>query len=193
MARRVLVNIDDRIIDAVQDIGANEGIAKISAPKVAKMCGISHFTCFDHFGTKENMLHRAAQDFETKYIQILMNHMATHKDIEDLWLEMLDELARNKNGTLYYLNYTSTFGFKPTPQNTNFDMYKGALVKAMGEIPEFTDQMYMFTWDYLSSQCFLYAKYIIRKLMVDTPENREFVKNLVFQGVHNVIKANKKE
>ena len=60
MARRVLVNIDDRIIDAVMDIGAREGIAGISAPKVAKMCGISHFTCFDHFGTKENMLKQAA-------------------------------------------------------------------------------------------------------------------------------------
>jgi AcrR family transcriptional regulator len=194
MARRLLINIDERIIDAVMDIGANEGIAKISAPKVAKMCEISHFTCFDHFGTKENMLKQAAIAFENKYMGVLMNHMSTHRDVEELWLTMLDELSKDANGTLYYLNYTSAYGFKPTPQNINFETYKGALIKAIGgEIGEFSDAMYMLTWDYLSTNCFFYARYIIRKQMPDSPEVRKFVKDLVFQGVHNIFKTYKKD
>ena len=187
MARRLLVDIDNRILDAVCEIGSDEGMSAISTQKVAKMCGISHFTCFDHFGTKQNMLDRAAIRFENRYMGILMNHMSNTLDIEQLWLDMLEELTKNGTEFIYYLKYTSAFGFKPTPQNINFELYKGALIKALGDIPGFTDEMYMLTWDYLSTQCFLYARYIVKKQMPDTPENREFAKNLVFKGVNRVV------
>lgn len=187
MARRTLIDIDNKILAAVTELGAKDGINAITAQKVAKMCDISHFTCFEHFGTKQNMLDQAAIAFENKYMQILMSLIGTGEKMEDLFVEMLDQLINDPYGTIYYLNYTATYGFKPTPQNINFDMFKSALVKLLGEIPGYTDEMYMLTWEYISSQCFTYARYIAREQMPNTPEYKQFIKNLVFSGVNKVI------
>ena len=186
MSRRTLVDIDDRILDAVMEIGAAEGVSAISAQKVAKICGISHFTCFDHFGTRQNMIDQAKIAFENKYTKILMDNLNQYENIEDLWVAMLDELTKTPSGTVFYLNYNSLYGFKPTPQNMNFGMFKGTLIKVLGEIPGFTDEMYMLTWDYLFNQAFIYARYIIRGNVSNTPNHKNFIKDLVFRGVREI-------
>lgn len=187
MARRTLVDIDNKMLAATTELGANHGINAITAQKVAKMCDISHFTCFEHFGTKQNMLDQAAIAFENKYMQIVVGLVNEGGTVGDLFLKMLDELVADPHGTIYYLNYTAAFGFKPTPQNINFDIFKGTLIKLLGEIKGYNDFMYMLTWEYVSSQCFTYARYIIKGLMPNEPEFKHFVRDLIFTGVQKVI------
>ena len=188
MARRVLVDIDTQILNAVMEIGAAGGIASVTTQKVAKICGISHFTCFDHFGTKQNMLDKAAEVFENRYMEVLMSHMAKTTDIKELLLEMLEELRKDANGTLYFLNYVTYYSYMLTPQkNTNFTLFKGTIAKTIGDIPGFTDEMYMLTWDYIVTQVFLYAKYMIRHQIPDDEQTRLFVRDFVFKGIDRVI------
>ena len=71
MARRTLIDIDNRIIDAVIQIGSEEGIKNVTSNKVAKLCGISHFTCFEHFGTRQGMLDTAAERIEDEFLKDL--------------------------------------------------------------------------------------------------------------------------
>lgn len=189
MARRTLIDIDNKILAATTELGARDGIKAITAQKVAKMCDISHFTCFEHFGTKQNMLDQAAISFEKKYMEVVMNLVGKGGSMEDMFLMMLDELIADPHGTVYYLNYTAAFGFKPTPQNINFDVFKGALIKLLGEIEGYDDYMYMLTWEYISSQCFTYARYIIKGLMPNEANLKNFVRDLTFSGVLKVIES----
>lgn len=187
MARRTLVDIDDRLLDAVMDIGAHEGIQGITTVKVAKMCGVSHFTCFDHFGTKQNLLDQAAAKFEIDYLKIIMKHLPDAKSVGELWLMVLDDLMKNSNGAIYYLNYFLTFGYVIFPQNANPDVAKIALVKHFGELKDFTDETYALVWDHFTNQCIVYAAYFAKRPMVDTPENRKLFKDLVFKGIDKLV------
>ena len=71
MARRNLVDIDRRILKAVHKIGSEEGIKGVTSKKVAALVGVSHFTCFEHFETRQGMLDAAALYIEKQYFDIL--------------------------------------------------------------------------------------------------------------------------
>ncbi len=182
MARRTLIDIDDRLLEAVMELGAHEGISGITTVKVAKMCGVSHFTCFDHFGNKQNLLDQAAIKFENDYRRLLMTRLPEAKSIGDLWLDVLNELIKNSNGPVYYLNYYLTFGYVTFPQNSNPDSAKIAFIKHFGEIPGFTDKMYVIAWDHFTNQVLVYAGYFVGRPALDTPENRRFIRDLLFTG-----------
>jgi AcrR family transcriptional regulator len=56
MGRRVIVNLEEKILSAVLRMNANEGIAKISTKDLAKKQGISEPVIFAHFETKQGLL-----------------------------------------------------------------------------------------------------------------------------------------
>ncbi len=191
MARRTLINIDERILEAVIEVGANEGISGVTSVKVAKMCGVSHFTCFDHFGTKQNLLDQAAIKFENEYIQMLMSYMSVTETIEELWLEMLGALTKSSNGLLYYMNYITEFGYKPTPYDSGFDTFRDQVIKKYGENPAFNDKKYKLIWQNIVSQCFVYASFIVKKFIPDTTENRLLIRDMVFKGMEGIFSQKK--
>ena len=100
---------------------------------------------------------------------------------------VLDDLMKNSNGAIYYLNYFLTFGYVIFPQNANPDVAKIALVKHFGELKDFTDETYALVWDHFTNQCIVYAAYFAKRPMVDTPENRELFKDLVFNGIDKLV------
>lgn len=56
MGRRVIVNLEEKILSAVLRMNASEGIAKISTKNLAKKLEISEPVIFAHFATKQGLL-----------------------------------------------------------------------------------------------------------------------------------------
>lgn len=184
MARRNLENIDQKMIEAVIQLGAEIGAREVTATKVAQKCGISHFTCFEHFGTKKGMLDAAASYFDRKYMAVMKKLLDAGLSQQELFNAMLDNFLEDKDGAIFYNNYIMEYGFDPTTHNERAKEFL-EYVKLLYRNAELTDDQMLIAWDYITSMAFYYAEKIIHGYIENTPDNRSFINLLVFNGIPN--------
>jgi len=160
MARRNLVDIDAKIIKAIITIGAKEGAKNVTAEKVAKLCGISHFTCFKHFGTKLGMLKAAAASFDRQYMDFMASLIKQGDSLRVVFTNMIEEFVKNSEGSLFYMSFISDYGFDPTEKNERSQEFL-KYAKLFFKDEKMSDRDYLLYWDYITSMGFYYAEKII--------------------------------
>lgn len=184
MARRNLVDIDRRILKAVHKIGSEEGIKGVTSKKVAALVGISHFTCFEHFETRQGMLDAAALYIEKQYFDILSNLIDSHNDIYDVWDSLLDTAIAWPDKSMYYLNYSREFSWEITLDNERAKHILNYAKLVFSNSSVTTDLEYLLLWDHVLYMIFYYTEKIIKGLIPNTPEVKEWIKGIVFKGVN---------
>lgn len=182
MGYRELVDIEKRIIDATRKLGAAEGIDGISARKIAAECGISDFTVFRYFGTRENLLERAARDYNLGILQKICEYNGQNVRVTDLWDLMMQELCENSDGALFYSAYMHDIGSDPTLNNSISSELLTASASFLAENSSLTSEQLLLRWNYLTTMALYYAEKFVRGLLPNTPEIRAEIKKMVFQN-----------
>lgn len=182
MARRTLIDIDNKIISAVYKIGASQGVHAITAQKVAKMCGISHFTIFEHFQTKENLLQVAAETFDRKYMGLMEELLNENHSRRTTFQEMIKLFVKDADGALYYNNYTLERGFDPTQANKRSEEFL-KYAKSFFYDKNYADSKYLLMWDYVTSMSFYYAEKIIHGYIPNTQGALDLITDMITEGI----------
>lgn len=111
MAYRKLTGIDEKLLRTIWQLGARDGVRKVTARKVGALCGVSDYTVFCHFGRSNRaFLDAAAMHFFTRYLDPLLARMARGGTVGELWDDALDTLLSEGDGALYFQNYCAAFG-----------------------------------------------------------------------------------
>lgn len=186
MAYRLLKNIEEKMIAAITEIGAKEGVKAVTAVKVAAKCDISSFTVFEHFKTKRGFLDAAAQAFDRKNMAFTAKMLSEGKDFIEVWDIMQDFFLSDPDGTLFYISYTSEFGFDPTTNNARGEEFLQVARVLFPKKTHLDDDQMLELWDYVTSMAFYYAEKIIHGYIANTPEVKAYVKRLVCEGVVNI-------
>ena len=184
MARRTLVDIEDKIIEAVIEIGSQEGINAITSQKVAKLCGVSHFTCFNYFETRQGMLDAAAKAVERKFLKTLVEDIKRFEHAHDIWEHILDTLLKYNKAAIYYWNYCKLFENElemNSEQATRLLPYAKQLFRRSSAKK---DLEFMMLWDHALNMAFYYTDKITRGIIANTPESRKYISDIVFMGLH---------
>ena len=189
MARRNLVDIDRRILKAVHKIGSEEGIKGVTSKKVAALVGVSHFTCFEHFETRQGMLDAAARYIEKQYFEVLTNLIESHTEIHKIWDTVLETAIEWPDKSMYYLNYTREFSCEITLGTERVDYILNYAKLVFTNISVTNDLEYLLLWDHVLYMIFYYAEKIIKGLIPNTPEVKEWIKGIVFNGVNLKIES----
>ena len=188
MAYRYLEDIDEKIINAIIKIGADEGVQKVSAQKIAAICDISTYTVFDHFKTKRNFIESAAQYFEDKYLSLVTDQINQKKSVYEIWDFIIEEFVKNPDESLYYLSYINIFGFDPSENNVKSDIFLKIAKGVFSHEHNLTNNQLLIVWDFLSSMAFYYSEKFIHNFLPYNDETKNLIKSLVFNGVDNVLK-----
>ncbi len=188
MAYRYLEDIDEKIISAIIKIGADEGVQKVSAQKIAAICDISTYTVFDHFKTKRNFIESAAQYFEDKYLSQLTDLINDKKSVYEIWDITMDEFMKNPDEALYYLSYVNTFGFDPSENNVRSDVFLKFAKAFFQPERDLSNNQLLILWDYITSLVFYYSEKFIHNFLPYDDQTKNIVKNLVFNGVESILK-----
>ena len=183
MARRTLIDIDDCIINAVIKIGSEEGIKNITSNKVAKLCGISHFTCFEHFGTRQGMLDAAALKIENQFLYQLNELIQTENNILNVWNIILDEFIAKPNKPLYYWYYYKEIGCELTLNTERATFLLNFAKQVFPNSNAKTDLEYMLLWDGMIEMMFYYTEKITKGLIPNTKEARDYITKIIFYGI----------
>jgi len=107
MGRRVIVNLEDKILSAVLRMNASEGIAKISTKNLAQKLAISEPVIFAHFVTKQGLLD-ASFEYAWKLIYSSFGQplsLLTKDPAEGfkIYQEKTDFLLKNRKMPLLYV------------------------------------------------------------------------------------------
>lgn len=183
MSYRALDNIDDKIISAVQYIGAREGAQNVTAKKIATMCDISDFAVFAHFGTKRGYLDAARENFYQRYLKMMRDLEAKNATLEMTWDALIDDFTKNPDGPAFYMSYISTFGIDEAYQErriTDFLPYARRLIASEYEL---SDDNVVVIWDYMTNVILFCVSSFVKGSMECNDRVRELMKHMAFHGL----------
>lgn len=187
MAYRYLEDIDEKIINAIIKIGADEGVQKVSAQKIAAICDISTYTVFDHFKTKRNFIESAAQYFEDKYLSLLTDLINEKKNVYEIWDVIIEEFVKNSDESLYYNSYINIFGFDPSENNVKSGVFLKIAKGLFESERNVSNSKLLIIWDFVSSMAFYYSEKFIHNFLPYDDQTKNLIKALVFSGIENVL------
>ncbi|MCI2111720.1 MAG: TetR/AcrR family transcriptional regulator [Bacilli bacterium] len=128
MSRRPIPNIDEKIIQATIEIaGGTMRVNRFSMREVAERAGCSEFVIFSHFKTKARLIAAtnaySLQDITKRFERAI----AKYHDIEDVFVEILDEAVAYPSATEFAVNYAHIF-----PRTEAVAEYKDFRVRMKG-------------------------------------------------------------
>ena len=106
MARRTLVNTDEKMLDAAILIGSEEGIDAITSRKIAKICGITDPLVFVHFKTMDNLMTEVYKKIcgELYENAKTLDLKGTPEDFHEKWDEIVKYFVDNPVLTKFLYN-----------------------------------------------------------------------------------------
>lgn len=184
---RDLGDIDTALIRAAFKIGATEGVASITARKIAALCDISVVTIFNRFENMRDLMDAAAQAFDRPYMEEAAKMAQADLTLEQIWDTMLDHFMADPDGSMYYVSYTSTFGFDPTSANARAEEFLRIAKAFFRSDRVLTDNEYLFLWDYITSMAFYYAEKFIHGYLECNDATNALIKRVVFNGIIPIL------
>ncbi len=190
MARRTLINLDEKILNEAVNQGAMRGVSEISALNIARKLGISDTSVFVHFKNKTNLVVSANNYALEKMYARIEQLLAPDETftIKDRWKCMLDWFVENSNITLFLDSYahSSYFNFKLTESDLKFvDIVRKILNDSN---ISYTDERCIVIWKFLLENSISLSVKIIRNVLEETEETLDIYYDLIFSDKEFVNK-----
>lgn len=187
MAYRKLEDTEKKVIQAVQKLGAENGIKGVTVKKVSELCDISTFTVATCFGNMQGALDAAKKDFETRYLEKVYQLVDGNHSPEDAWDEILDLYFEDPNGAVFYYEYNHYFGIDISAHNDRILEHLKVSKRAFASDKKVSDQVYLMIENFITAQSLAYARRIIKGYMERTAEGDKLMKTLIFGSIHDII------
>lgn len=182
MAYRYLENIDERLIEAIYKIGAENGVERITAVKIAKECGVSNFTAASHFGSMEGAFIEAATRAHNEIQEELMEAIDEGADLGMVWDKMIEILLRYKERSLFVMSFFTL----PIASKVNVHIFQMKDIERIQSL--FGAPVSMSVWNAFSGMAVCYATRVLRGSCEDSEEERATIKKAVMNGFQNLGK-----
>ncbi|MFA6861878.1 MAG: TetR/AcrR family transcriptional regulator [Bacilli bacterium] len=183
MSYRDLPGIDNTILEGVIALASENGIAKISSRTLAKRCGISDFTVFDHFKTKKNLLYSAYALISAKMNAFLIQSGTKDRDPHKVYTAMVDYLVDHPTYLYYITSYTSVKDFdlfKEAPDESIYTNFIKTYVDYFPVIKNLTDKEIILFWFYIGQCATFFATLIVKGEVENTPKSKEMIADIAF-------------
>lgn len=125
MSRKPLPNVDEKLIAmAIQVGGVNNANVNISTKTLAAMVGISEFTLFQHFKTKEALIEAAVLSLGDSYFVEIKKLSLLHLyDFSGFTLSVFDFFLAHRVETLFICNYSHATNRRSEELAAYYDTY----------------------------------------------------------------------
>lgn len=178
MSYRNLAGIDEKILRAIWQLGAANGVKKITARKVGALCGVSDYTVFYHFGSNNRgFLDAAAKHFFSLCVEPILDCIAHGAVVGALWDETLDRFLAEPDGALYFQSYCAAYGLSDAifPAQRRLDV-AAALTRSK---PALSEGERLLLLDFFFSNAHHFVEGISRGSAENTDETRAFLRALI--------------
>lgn len=186
MARRTLINIEGKILDATVSKGAKYGVDNVSTIQIAKKCNITEPTIFVHFKTKSNLLLQAYLYVDKIAEEKLFSCEEFKKESVDMylvWEYMFDFFITNKKISKYFDSYRHYSFYNPTEINELSTHHIEACRKMLGNLKSYSDLELLLIWVHVVDSTVNFAiKAAEGKVSIDE-ESKRFIFKMITGGI----------
>jgi len=190
MPRKPIENADERIIEATFKIGGNSPRGSLSTKDIAVEAGLSEFTIFSRFKTKENLINVCNAITYDVFLKSNIKASENHKDDRRAFFdEVLDELIANAEMTKFAGNYSLAFPRQDSVQAyaVFFDSFYEKWRPMFAYFPLESDEQKFRVITYGVREIVQDALYIVSGEIKDIPENRNLMYDLFYGGMRKFV------
>lgn len=184
MAFRKLDNIDEKIIQATIRIAGKHEANHFSTKQVADELGISEYVIYAHFKTKDNLLNACDARIASEFYAEVRHLVPLYTNFYDFFSALLDFELKGGERNAFAINYCRVF--PRYEKASDFASFRSALQELLQELlPYFplgksTDPFA--TWCFFVREFVCDAQLLIDRHIKDTPENRHFMAQCLYEG-----------
>lgn len=188
MSYRNLGDIDTAILRAtIHEAGLNIP-NHFSTQVIAHRCGISEYVIFSHFQTKENLLAKADEMISQDYYEAIHALLVKKVGAKKFFFSLLDFLISHPDNGRFAINYCRVF--PQAEKAIDFDLFQQNAMGVVNEImmtyqKRLGHQSAFALWCVFTRELICYAQYFIDQKLPDTPEVRETMYRILFEGIHS--------
>lgn len=186
MARRTLVNIEGKILDAVVNKGAKYGVDNVSTIQIAKKCGITEPTIFVHFKTKTNLLYQAYLYVEKKLDdEFFFNQeiQTEEPDVYKVWMQMFDFFQKNQTVTKYFDSYRHYSFYNPDDDSDYDEKHMEVFYKLIDRKKSFSKAEMLILMIHIIDSTVNYAVKMAEGKIPSDDATKKFIFDLIIGGI----------
>jgi AcrR family transcriptional regulator len=195
MGRKSLSQVKERILKtAIEMGGANKANVDFSTKEIANQCGISEFTLFERFGTKEGLISEALVSICDQGLAEFKKWVFEEKiPFEAFERRCLDYFLSHPTEVMFLINYSeATARIVRNPQE--FERYHAYIVQNFDAfvIPYFGDHGEVenfLIWNALMRRLLMDAQFVLSGLYPDEQSYRDLSSQLTMKGLRSFQKG----
>jgi AcrR family transcriptional regulator len=179
-------DIDNAILEAGIQVAGTHPANIFNTKEVASIAGISEFSVYDHFQSKENLLNKIDEYIAADFYQQLTTITPKAKNFEEFFSGWLDYQIAHPYRNAFSISYCRVF-----PRYELASDYRYWCTQAQGAI-DYVIRYYPLKkeakphevklWCFWCQELFVDAQLLVEKRITDTPENRKIMAQSVEEG-----------
>lgn len=187
MARRLIPDLEEKILEETIDIGAKVGANKISTIELAKKVGVTEPAIYNRFKTKNDLL-LAAYFYVSKYFEsfiriIDLDNTTELDEFKTAWYSILDHAVSHPTYTKYFDSFRFTSGYnlaEPNKYRAYFVRITKKIMSFNAKSEDLSDADYLRIWVNWVNLTLKFAVLIIDGLLSNNQRTKELMLRLVF-------------
>lgn len=192
MARKEIPGIEDKLIEATLEVAGNDVRGTFSTKEIGTRCGVSEFTVFDHFTSKEHLIDVCNQVVFDRFFALESEaRLANLNNPEGFFNQVLDRLLAVPSLVRFAGNYSLVF-----PREGSLEKYEAFSQMCTERWKDSTPLLpgmdkgadYFSLLAFAAQELIQDALYILSGEIKDTPEVRKAMYGLVFGGLSDFVK-----
>lgn len=185
--KRLAPDIDEQMVRATVELGAREGLGKITTLKVAKACNVAEPTVYRHFESKKNLMRQAFLLLEKEVAESIKGEFFDTRDIRGSTRKFADItfdcLVAHPDETVYYSSYRHS-AFYNENDTTEISFHKKIFHQVMREnskLKKFEDFGFPVLWTFVVENMMNFAEKVATNKIEDSEKLRDTLFLLVFE------------
>lgn len=184
--KRLAPDIDAQMITATLELGAREGIGKITTLKVAKACSVAEPTVYRHFESKKNLMLQAFLQLEKEIGVALKGEIFDTRDLKGSTRKYMDKifdcLVAHPDETVYYNSYRHSAYFtqdSEAGENIHKSIFR-QMVEENKKLKKFEEFGFPVMWTFVVENLMNLAEKVVTNKLEDSKKLRDTLFMLVF-------------
>jgi AcrR family transcriptional regulator len=176
---------EEKILRATIEVSGKGEPHRFSTKEVAMLAGVSEFMVYDLFKTKDNLIAQADTLVAQDYYDIMLAEAKNFRGYQHLMNRLYDFYLAHPYNILFSINYCRVFPQVVLP--ADYETFKATLmqgIETIGALHPFAKSIDPFSaWNDFTREVVAQCYFFIAHPEADTPETREMMARLLFEGV----------
>jgi AcrR family transcriptional regulator len=176
---------DALVLATIKEGASNPSNKRFSTKTIAERCGVSEFTLFSLFKTKDVLVEEALEKVRQEFVASARSSVRSSSDVASLVKALVYHAFAMPESTIFFANYgfwTGKIEADPAKKDALLKRDVAAAKEAFIFLEDYPDDIVYLVWNYVWRQINYAVEEVYDGFVRDSRAYRDYVATLVSQG-----------